>query len=70
MRRSRHPHGGYPWVMSVATHVTSVARDAAYVVVGLAVLGTNAVQVQRREIERRLATGVPGPLGALLRRDS
>jgi|GEM_PF-1693241 len=42
------------------THdVTELARDAAYVVVGLAVLGFQRAQVERQQLQRRLATEVP-----------
>ncbi len=43
----------------LGSDVTGLARDAAYVVVGLGVLGFQRAQVERRELQRRLAAEVP-----------
>jgi len=47
---------------AVATDLTMVAKDAAYVAIGLAVLGLQKAQVRRREISSRLdgVCGHPG----------
>jgi len=39
----------------IADEITRTARDAAYVVVGLGVLGVQRVQVRRQDIQKRLA---------------
>ena len=38
-----------------AAQITSAARDSAYVVVGLAVLGFQRAQVRRRELQKALS---------------
>jgi ElaB/YqjD/DUF883 family membrane-anchored ribosome-binding protein len=45
--------------------VTNLARDAAYVVVGLGVLGFQRAQVQRVELQSRLAKTVPSFEGGI-----
>ncbi|MHB1509264.1 MAG: hypothetical protein ACYCST_06910 [Acidimicrobiales bacterium] len=47
---------------AVATDLTMVAKDAAYVAIGLGVLGLQKAQVRRREIKSRL-DALQGHLG-------
>ncbi len=49
-------------IAAAATDLTTVAKDAAYVAIGLAVLGLQKAQVRRREISSRLdgVCGHPG----------
>jgi hypothetical protein len=44
-----------PEVSSISKGVTDLARDAAYVAVGLGVLGYQRAQVQRVELQNRLS---------------
>jgi hypothetical protein len=44
-----------PELKDVTHEITKAARDTAYVVVGLGVLGVQRAQVRRRELARRLA---------------
>ncbi|MGB0113285.1 MAG: hypothetical protein WBP59_08715 [Ilumatobacteraceae bacterium] len=41
---------------AIATRTTTLAQDAAYVTVGLALLGFQRAQVKRREAERAIST--------------
>lgn len=43
----------------LTNEVTGLARDAAYVVVGLGVLGFQRAQVERQDLQKRLATDLP-----------
>jgi hypothetical protein len=54
-----------PEFKDVTDEITKTARDAAYVVVGLGVLGFQRAQVRRQELQKRLthASVVPGHLG-------
>ena len=55
-----------PEIKDIADDVVRAARDAAYVVVGLGVLGVQRVQVRRQELQKRLAeprTQFEGRLG-------
>jgi hypothetical protein len=44
-----------PEFKDVTDEITKAARDAAYVVVGLGVLGFQRVQVRRQELQKRFA---------------
>ena len=44
-----------PELKDVTDEITKTARDAAYVVVGLGVLGFQRAQVRRQELQKRLA---------------
>ena len=43
-----------PELKDITDEITKTARDAAYVVVGLGVLGFQRAQVQRQELQKRL----------------
>jgi hypothetical protein len=45
-----------PELNDLTTEVTTLARDAAYVAVGLGVLGFQKAQVQRNELRNRLGS--------------
>ena len=44
-----------PELKDITEEITKTARDAAYVVVGLGVLGVQRAQVRRQELAKRLA---------------
>jgi ribosome recycling factor len=44
-----------PELKDITQEITKVVRDAAYVVVGLGVLGVQRAQVRRQELVKRLA---------------
>jgi len=44
-----------PELREITDEITRTARDAAYVVVGLGVLGFQKAQVRRQELQKRLA---------------
>lgn len=44
-----------PELKDITEEITKTARDAAYVVVGLGVLGVQRAQVRRQELGKRLA---------------
>ncbi|HUY22214.1 MAG TPA: hypothetical protein VMV22_07715 [Acidimicrobiales bacterium] len=44
-----------PEFKDITDEITKTARDAAYVVVGLGVLGFQRAQVRRQELQKRLA---------------
>jgi len=44
-----------PELKNVTEEITKTARDAAYVVVGLGVLGFQRAQVRRQELQKRLS---------------
>lgn len=44
-----------PDIKDITDEITKTARDAAYVVVGLGVLGFQRAQVRRQELSKRLA---------------
>ena len=46
-----------PEFKDVADEITKTARDAAYVVVGLGVLGFQRAQVRRQELQKRITEG-------------
>ena len=54
-----------PEFKDVTDEITKTARDAAYVVVGLGVLGFQRAQVRRQELQKRLTerSAVQGHLG-------
>jgi hypothetical protein len=55
-----------PEFKDITDEITKTARDAAYVVVGLGVLGFQRAQVRRQELQKRLAeprTQIQGTLG-------
>ena len=54
-----------PEFKDVTDEITKTARDAAYVVVGLGVLGFQRAQVRRQELQKRLSqrSAVQGHLG-------
>jgi gas vesicle protein len=55
-----------PDVKDIAEEISRTARDAAYVVVGLGVLGVQRAQVRRQELAKRLSeprAQVSGALG-------
>ena len=55
-----------PEFKDVTDEITKTARDAAYVVVGLGVLGLQRAQVRRQELQKRLfepRTQIQGHLG-------
>ena len=44
-----------PELKDITDEITKTARDAAYVVVGLGVLGIQRAQVRRQQLQRRFA---------------
>jgi hypothetical protein len=54
-----------PELKDVTNEITKTARDAAYVVVGLGVLGFQRAQVRRQELQKRLTDSgqIQGHLG-------
>jgi len=55
-----------PEFKDITDEITKTARDAAYVVVGLGVLGYQRAQVRRNELQKRFAdprTQIQGRLG-------
>ncbi|MHB8440135.1 MAG: hypothetical protein ACYDD4_13390 [Acidimicrobiales bacterium] len=44
-----------PELKDITDEITKTARDAAYIVVGLGVLGVQRVQVRRQELNKKLA---------------
>ena len=44
-----------PELKDITDEITKTARDAAYVVVGLGVLGFQRAQVRRQELQKRMA---------------
>ena len=54
-----------PELHEITDEVATWARDVAYVAVGLGVLGFQRAQVERRQLQQRLGTGLPHVEGRL-----
>jgi len=54
-RRAEGQEGIMPQVNDLTNEVTGMARDAAYVVVGLGILGFQKAQIHRAELKSKLA---------------